>query len=92
MVHMNDTLAYLNCRLPCNRKVSGYFVKCLTEVPTSTDFQVPRLVHALFKTHACCEEAECVDNVSRYVAQGDLEGCLANAAIWRCERKMSSLG
>ena len=42
-------------------------------MPLNTDFSVPRLVHAIFKAHACCEEDECEDSLARCVKVAELK-------------------
>ena len=69
--HIRDSLSYLHCRMPANRKVSGQFVTNLTAIPLSADFQIPRMVHALFMAHACCAEMDCDDNNARYISVSD---------------------
>ena len=39
----------------------------------TTDFAAPRLVHAIFKAHACCPEDECEDSLSRFVSQAEVK-------------------
>ena len=65
--HIKSSLQYLNCRMPPHRKVSGQFIRNLTEVPLAADFQVPRLVQAAFRAHACCDEMHCDDHLARYI-------------------------
>ena len=70
---MHETLAFLNLKMPSGRKVSGRWIGILTSVPLTTDFAVPRLVHAVFKCQASCSNMHCDDFVSRYVSETEVK-------------------
>ena len=74
LFHMLDTLEFLTLRMPAGRKVSGHWVKMLTTIPMSTDFAVARLVHAIFKCHACCADDACEESLARHVSVPELKG------------------
>ena len=75
-----DTLAYFNLRMPAGRKVSGHWIKLLTSIPLTTDFAVPRLVHAIFKCHACCDDSDCEDSLARKVTVPEMKGVFGKGA------------
>ena len=53
---VKESMDYVALKMPPGRKVSGAWIKALSEVPLSAAFASPRVVHAAFKTHATCAE------------------------------------
>ncbi len=82
---IQDSLAYLNLRMPAGRKVSGYWIQKLTQIPITTELAVPLLVHAIFKMHVCCHELDCDDHLSRYVSEGELKSVAAKNQTFALE-------
>ena len=53
---VKESMDYIAIKLHASRKVSGQWIRSLSEVPISAAFAIPRVVHALFKAHATCAE------------------------------------
>ena len=70
---IHESLAFLNLKMPSGRKVSGRWIGKLSAVPLTTDFAVPRLVHAILKCQACCQAMHCDDFLSRWISESDLK-------------------
>ena len=93
LFHVTELLDYFNLKLPAGRKVSGQWIQSLANIPLTTDFAIPHLVHAVFKAHACCTEADCDSSLARYVSGPELK-CLAaknQALALQAEKVLSNL-
>ena len=53
---VKESMDYIAIKLHASRKVSGSWIRSLSEVPISAAFAIPRVVHALSKAHATCAE------------------------------------
>jgi hypothetical protein len=53
---VKESMDYIALKMPAGRKVSGQWIRLLSEVPISAAFAIPRVVHAAFKAHATCAE------------------------------------
>ena len=67
-----ETSEYMQLRMPHGRHVSGGVFRALASIKATPREMFPRVVHAMLKANASCNEGFCVDNVGQLILVNDI--------------------